>query len=485
LSGLQDCRLVAIEGNLLDQTHSGQETTLVLGGDGHVFSAHLYPAIPAMVLAPLRNQSRLRLTGICRIEVGEDWRAGPEWRAKSFTILLRNLADVQVLTLPPWWSLKRLLWIMAILVAIMLASLLWATSLRSKVRQQTSIISQKLDLEARLKERYHDLFESANDMVYTHDLIGRVTSINMAGEQFLGRKRASVIGTCLPDFIAEEQRPAARRWIEDIANGAPPATVEWDFLTAAGQRVRLETSTRLVAHNGQDVEVEGIARDVTEQRRLEKEILEVSTREQHRIGHDLHDGVCQQLAGIAVLADVLTDKLGEEARPEACDAQKITELVHQVNRQTRGVARGLFPVRLEENGLVSALHELAENAGIFYKTPCKFLCDTPVVVRDHSVAHHLYFIAHEAILNAVKHGKAGSVEVQLVPDGNLGCILIVRDNGVGLPGPLTSGPGMGIRIMKYRARMIGATLALRSPPGGGVEVACHLIHKPKADEPMS
>jgi PAS domain S-box-containing protein len=485
LSGLQDCRLVAIEGNLLDQTHSGQETTLVLGGDGYVFSAHLNPALPTMVLAPLQNQSRLRLTGICRIEVGEDWRAGPEWRAKSFTILLRNPADVQVLTLPPWWSLRRLLWIMAILVAIMLASLLWATSLRSKVRQQTSIISQKLDLEARLKERYHDLFESANDMVYTHDLNGRVTSINMAGEQFLGRNRTSVIGTCLPDFIAEEQRPAARRWLEEISNGAAPATVEWDFLTAAGQRVRLETSTRLVAHNGQDVEVEGIARDVTEQRRLEKEILEVSTREQHRIGHDLHDGVCQQLAGIAVLADVLTDKLGEEARPEACDAQKITELVHQVNRQTRGVARGLFPVRLEENGLVSALHELAENAGIFYKTPCKFLCDAPVVVRDHSFAHHLYFIAHEAILNAVKHGKAGSVEVQLVPDGNLGCVLTVRDNGVGLPGPLTSGPGMGIRIMKYRARMIGATLALRSPTGGGVEVVCHLIHKPKADEPLS
>jgi PAS domain S-box-containing protein len=367
----------------------------------------------------------------------------------------------------------------------MLASLLWATSLRSKVRQQTSIISQKLDLEARLKERYHDLFESANDMLYTHDLNGRVTSINMAGEQFLGRKRASVIGTSLPDFIAEEQRPAARRWLEDIASGAAPDTVEWDFLTAAGQRVRLETSTRLVAHNGQEVEVEGIARDVTEQRRLEKEILEVSTREQHRIGHDLHDGVCQQLAGIAVLADVLTDKLDEQARPEAGEAQKITELVHQVNRQTRGVARGLFPVRLEENGLVSALHELAENAGIFYKTPCKFLCDTPVVVRDHSVAHHLYFIAHEAILNAVKHGKAGSVEVQLVPDGNLGCVLTVRDNGVGLPGPLTSGPGMGIRIMKYRARMIGATLALHSPPGGGVEVVCHIIHKPKTDGPMA
>src|SRR5208283_3242661 len=139
------------------------------------------------------------------------------------------------------------------------------------------------------------------------DLSGRITSINVAGEQFLKRSRRNVINNHLLDFIAEEQRPAARRWLDNIVDGTAPATVEWDFLTAAGSRVRLETSTKLINHNGQEVEVEGIARDVTERHRLEKEILEVSTREQRRIGHDLHDGVCQQLAGIAVLADILAD----------------------------------------------------------------------------------------------------------------------------------------------------------------------------------
>ncbi len=475
LSGLQDSRLIAIEGNLVERTHNNQETVLILELGGHIFSAHLPAADPRIALASLQNRSRLRLTGVCRIEVGEDWRAGPEWRAKAFSILLRTPADVQVMSLPPWWSLKRLLWAVGILVATVLAFLLWVTILRVKVRAQTFIIRQQLEVEASLKERYRDLFESANDMVYTHDLSGRITSINMAGEQLLGQKRSEIVNHYLPDFIVEDQRPAARRWLEDIVDGTAPPTVEWDFLTTHGTHPRLEISTRLIDHEGKEVEVEGIARDVTERRRLEKEILEATTREQHRIGHDLHDGVCQQLAGIAVLTDILADKLGEQVRPEAEDAQKITELVNQANRQARNVARGLFPVRLEENGLASALEELAGNAGALYQTRCEFLGKPQVVVRDHTAAHHLYFIAQEAILNAVKHGKSQRIQVKLEPAGHDGCTLTIRDDGVGLPGPLPTGRGMGIRIMKYRARMIGATINIQPAANGGTEVICHFL----------
>lgn len=477
LSGLQDSRLVSIEGILLDRTHSGLETALVLEQDGHYFSASLQSSNPAVSLASLEDRSRLQLTGVCRIEVGEEWRASPEWRAKSFNILLRSPADVRILMRPPWWNLRRLLWAVGILVAIVMASSFWAAALRRKVRQQTFIIRQKLEIEARLKERYRDLFESANDMVYTHDLRGRITSINLAGEKFLGRRREDIIDKLLPDFIAEEQRPAAQSWLQDIVDGTAPATVEWDFLTAGGDRVRLEASTRLIDHEGGDVEVEGIARDVTERRRLEKEILEISTREQRRIGHDLHDGVCQQLAGIAVLSDILADKLDEDARPEAVEAHRITELVDQANKQTRAVARGLFPVRLEENGLVSALEELTKNAGAFYQTRCDFSCSPPVILRDHTAAHHLYFITQEAILNAVKHGKARSIQVKLEQAGSQGCVLTVRDTGVGLPVRPPASPGMGIRIMKYRARMIGATLAIQSHPGQGTEVICQFVRE--------
>lgn len=485
LSGLQDCRLVTLEGRLLDRTFNSQESILLLETDKQVFSAHLQSATPSGTLAHLENHSRLRLTGVCRIEVGEEWRAGPDWRAKAFQILLRSPADIQILELPPWWSLKRLLWAVGILVAGVLATLLWATILRRKVRQQTAIISEKLTLEASLKERYRDLFESANDMVYTHDLSGRITSINVAGEQFLGRTRSELIDKHLQDFIAEEQRAAAGKWLEDIVDGTAPPTVEWDFLTAGGGRVRLETSTRLIDHEGGQVEVEGIARDVTERRRLEKEILEISTREQRRIGHDLHDGVCQQLAGIAVLADLLADKLEQQGRPEAGEAHKITDLVGQTNKQTRGVARGLFPVRLEENGLVSALEELAQGAGAFFKTTCEFHCDQPVVIKDPTVALHLYYIAQEAILNAVKHGKPRRIEVNLTASNGDGGTLSVRNDGTPLAAAPAQDRGMGIRIMKYRARMIGATLSIQSPPGGGTEVVCQFVREPKLTAPAA
>jgi len=419
----------------------------------------------------------LRLTGVCRIQVGEEWRATPEWRAEAFRLLLRNTRDVVILELPTWWTLPRLLWAVGMLSAIGAASLIWATALRRKVRQQTTIIRRQLDQEARLKDRYQELFENARDVVYTHDLKGQVTTINQAGEEILGRDRKEIVQKRLLDFIAEEQRPAAGLWLEHILDGTAPEAVEWDFVTGTGARVRLEISTRLVEHDGQRVEVEGIAREVTERRRLENEILEISTREQRRIGHDLHDGVCQQLSGIAFISDVLAGKLDEDRRAEAADAHKITEMVNKANRQARSLARGLFPVRLEESGLVAALGELAEDTSAFFNTRCEFVCEGTLDVHEHIVAHHLFYIAQEAVLNAVKHGKPTLIQILLAPAGEDGYTLTVRDNGTGLPAPVKDGPGMGIRIMKYRARMIGAEVNVVSRAEGGVELTCRFARE--------
>ena len=214
---------------------------------------------------------------------------------------------------------------------------------------------------------------------------------------------------------------------------------------------------------------------MTEHRRLEKEILETSTREQHRIGHDLHDGICQQLAGIGFLSDILFDKLDEQKSPEAAAAKKITELVNLANKQTRGMARGLFPVRLEENGLISALEELAVNAGAFFNTKCEFHSEATVAIRDHTVARHLYYIAQESILNAVKHGKAEHIEIHLKAEGVDGCVLTVRDDGQGLPASPSETYGMGLRIMNYRARLIRAALQVNNRSSGGVEIVCRII----------
>ena len=471
LAGMQDCLLVQIEGHLLNLAQSGADMVLVMEADRRLFSANLDVRAVPHSLGHLRPGMQLRLTGVCRIEVGSDWRAGQDWRAKSFRILLRSPADVHVLRAPPWWTLQRLFWAVGIVGAAGLGALGWAGSLRRRVTKQTRVIRQQLDTEATLKERYKDLFENANDMVYTADLEGRLTSLNAAGERLLERPRSALMGVALADLVVEEQREPARQWAANARNSTAPATVEWDFQTGGGQVVRLEISTRLIEHAGKGQEVEGIARDVTERRRLEREILEISTREQRRIGHDLHDGVCQQLAGIALLADTLAEKLEERQRPEAADAHKLTALVNDANKQTRGVARGLFPVRLEENGLLSALEELAASAAGFLQTQCEFHCDAHLRIRDQALAHHLYYIAQEAILNAARHGRARQIEIRLTAEGRQ-WVLAIRDNGAGLPPDFGRGPGMGIRIMAYRARMIGAGLDVRWRAEGGTEVIC-------------
>ncbi|MFN3408659.1 MAG: PAS domain-containing sensor histidine kinase [Limisphaerales bacterium] len=469
LSGAYDSRLVRLRANVLDRARQSREQFVVLEADKFIFQAHLTIPENLDAFAGLQNGSEVAVTGICLIEPGQ-WRAGKQWRAKSFSLLLRTPTDVRVLAAPPWWTLRKLLWILGLLVLVVVAALAWVGVLRRRVREQTRIIRQQLETEAGLKERYFDLFENANDMVFTHDLDGRLTSINRAGERLLQRGRDRLLGLNLVDLVAEDQREAARQWLQQVVQGAEPPAAELDFVNATGHRVKLEISSRLIESAGKPLEVEGVARDITERRRLERELLEISNREQRRIGHDLHDGVCQQLAAIAYRLDILGDQLAAKGAAEAREAEKIGTLINEATAQARSVARGLFPVRLEENGLVSALEELAATSSQRFRTVCHFQPPAQPLTVDSEAALHLYYIAQEAILNAVRHGHPARVELALQNDSQQ-ARLIVRDNGTGFqPGSPRS--GMGIRIMRYRAKVIGATLDVHSRPGEGTEVIC-------------
>ncbi|MGN6641946.1 MAG: PAS domain-containing sensor histidine kinase, partial [Verrucomicrobiota bacterium] len=322
-----------------------------------------------------------------------------------------------------------------------------------------------------LKERYEDLFENANDMVFTHDLHGKITSINKTGERLLQRSRESVLSQNLIELMAEDQRIAAQQWLQQIVNGADVPTAEWDFVNARGHRLKLEISSRPIEQHGRVVEIEGIARDITERRRLEREILEISNREQRRIGHDLHDGVCQQLAAITYLVDVLGDSLREKNAAEFTEAERIGNMINEVNAQARSVARGLFPVRFEEHGLVLALEELAASASSRFRITCRFVCDVAPAKVDSEVELHLYYIVQEALLNAVNHGKATTVIVTLAAEGDR-LKLTLQDNGTGFQLTGEKRNGMGIRIMRYRAKVIGATLDLQSQIGHGTQITC-------------
>jgi PAS domain S-box-containing protein len=478
LSGTEDCRLVKIRARLLERTQRGREQFLVLERDGFIFHAYLGLDADGEALAQLENGSEVSVTGVCLIERGSSWRAGEGWRAKSFRILLRSAQDVAVMQAPPWWTLKKLLWIAGALGLVTLAAFSWIGVLRRRVQKQTDIIRGQLRMEASLKERYLDLFENANDVVFTHGLAAQITSINKTGERLLQRDRKDILSRDLLDLIAEDQRVAARHWLEQVAAGADVPTAEWDFINASGQRIKLEISSRLIEQDGRVVEVEAIARDITERRRLEREILEISNREQRRIGHDLHDGVCQQMAAITFLVDVLGDRLEEKKSAESSEARRIGSLIHETNAQARSVARGLFPVRLEEHGLILALDELVASMGSRYRVMCRFICQAAAFKVDSEVELHLYYIVQEALLNAVNHGKASTVVVTLTPEVDR-IKLTVQDNGIGFDSSNKGRGGMGIRIMRYRAKVIGASLDVQSQAMHGTQVTCLFSPAPR------
>ena len=473
LKGTYDCRLVSIEATLLDRAQQSDNSFLILQAGKFVFHASLQQSQPNVGFADLKNGSTVLVTGVCVVDPGNDWYSGSDWRAQSFRILLRSPNDIRVLARPPWWTLQKMLVAVGILCAAILTVISWVFLLRRRVHEQTKIIEDKLQAEAAIKVRYEQLFENANDVVFTHDLQGRMTSINKAGALLLQRKQEDILTKNLLDLIVEEQHPAAQQWLEQVVSGLELPTADWDFVSASGQRLKLEINSRRIEQAGQFIEVEGIARDATERKRLEREILEVANKEQQRLGHDLHDGVCQQLAAIAYRAHILARRLKAQGGDDSSEAQDISKLVNESLVQTRAVARGLFPVRLEADGLVSALEEFATSTSSLFQIKCVFSHTGNIPELDNTLAMHIYYIAQEAVINAVKHGRANQVLLHL-GQTDAGILLTIQDDGIGFRLADCERMGMGIGIMRYRAKVIGATLELSSETGQGSKITCKI-----------
>jgi signal transduction histidine kinase len=213
-----------------------------------------------------------------------------------------------------------------------------------------------------------------------------------------------------------------------------------------------------------------------EARGLQKELLEITDTEQRRIGHDLHDGLGQHLTGIAFMSKLMEQRLTSREVPEAEQARKIAGLVNKAIGWTRDLARGLAPVDLDqEEGLASALRQLTEGAGEMYGAACRFERVGEVSVSNPTIAIHLYRIAQEALNNAIKHGRPRNVSVRLTGTGGREISVRVEDDGAGFDPSLVRGGGMGLRIMRYRAKMIAGNLEVRTRPGGGTVVSCSCV----------
>ena len=196
-------------------------------------------------------------------------------------------------------------------------------------------------------------------------------------------------------------------------------------------------------------------------------------REQGRIGQDLHDGLGQHLTGIAFMSKLLEKNLAVQSHAEAANAARIVQQVNEAISKTRELSRGLLPVSSEAMGLISALERAVEEVQNRFGLACRLICPEPVLLDDSRTATHLYRIAQEAMNNAVKHAKATRIDITLAKSAG-GLLLSIKDNGVGFSIDNPSGGGIGLRIMRHRAKMVGGALSIERVPEGGTLITCRL-----------
>jgi PAS domain S-box-containing protein len=337
----------------------------------------------------------------------------------------------------------------------------------------------------------------AVDAIITIDERGLITTANPATERLFGYAASELVGRnvsmLMPQpYSAEHDGYLANYLSTGIARiigiGREVSGMKRDGtifpMSLAVSEVRLGNQRMFT----------GIVHDLTGRRRLEREVLLAATNEQRRIGHELHDGVCQDLAGLSMGLGLVARKLAAKGlTAEADSIRKLDDSVRATADQARKLAHGLNPVDIEAGGLPGALELLAAQLSAASGVTCHFHWDQRAQAPDAAAATHLYRIAQEAIGNAVRHGKPTRIDLHLIGmDGQL--ILRLEDDGHGLPAahyapspegqparPTNARPsrpaGIGMHTMNYRARVIGATFDIRPRPDGGTVVTCSLRHQ--------
>ena len=211
--------------------------------------------------------------------------------------------------------------------------------------------------------------------------------------------------------------------------------------------------------------------EISRRKGLEGQILEISDREQERLGQELHDGLCQQLTAIGFLARATALRLKNHRVVQTDDLEKIAKLINASVMDARNIARDLHKEEIDAAGFLPALEHLADRQ--IWKTSCRLDLRTEVNIEDDNVASQLYRILREALINANKHARATQIVLEVRRLKNH-LVFSVTDNGVGFNNKTNTGHGLGFPIMKYRAESIGARLELESPKKRGARVACYL-----------
>ena len=317
------------------------------------------------------------------------------------------------------------------------------------------------------EERYRSVMEAAADPIIIYDMDGGVIYFNPAFSRVFGWSLMECQGRKINHFVPEENWDETSMMINTILSGETVPATETKRYTKDGTVLHVSVSGAVYRDSNQ--ELAGsiiILRDITENKRLTRQLIDIGDQVRQTIGQDLHDDLCPHLIGIAGLTAVLESNLKKESKENSILAGKIEHLLEEAAVKARSLARGLCPVHLVSHGLQSALKEIAATTEQMSGLVCSFSGD--VDIDDNTVATHLYYIAHEAVNNAVKHAEAIHIDLSLSQkDGYIH--LRITDDGQGIS-PEVHSDGIGMLIMKYRASVIGAFMEIKTESGIGTTI---------------
>jgi PAS domain S-box-containing protein len=329
-------------------------------------------------------------------------------------------------------------------------------------------LTQQIEQQA---ETFHSVVKSAHEAIFLIDIHGIIQYANPAAETLFGYANKELLGNNIKQLMPSPHREKHDNYIEDYLKTGSK------HIIGTGRQLigqRRDNSQFPIYLSVGEIQLKhthlfaGLIMDLSTQQALQREILAIPTREQQRIGEELHDGLGQQLTGLSMLAQSLLNKA---SKPEYELATQLASGLNEALKQVQALSRGLMPVQIDADGFMISLQQITENIEQQSQIPIKLQIDDVLLLLDDATATHLYRIVQESLNNAIKHACASQIEVSLKIKQDHG-VLEITDNGIGIPVNLEGSTGLGLNIMRHRCGLFNGEITINPDGHQGTKVCC-------------